>query len=192
MTATATSSAALDPLQWLDAHGDVLFAFARTRVGNPDTAEDLVQETLLAAWKAADSFAGQASERTWLVGILKNKVIDHLRKATRTQQVTVDIQTDEAWEDQFNHDEQWTDAPRQWDDPRRVLENQDLGAQMNDCLERLPENLRVVFSLREIDGLDTDEIVSTLNLSSANNLRVMLSRARDRMRQCIDKKWFQS
>ena len=113
MTATATSSAALDPLQWLDAHGDVLFAFARTRVGNPDTAEDLVQETLLAAWKAADSFAGQATERTWLVGILKNKVIDHLRKATRTQQVTVEIQTDEAWEEQFNTDEQWTDAPRE-------------------------------------------------------------------------------
>ena len=69
-----------NPLEWLENHGDVLYRMALVRVGKPDLAEDLVQETLLAAWQARDSFAGKSSESTWLVAILKRKIIDHFRR----------------------------------------------------------------------------------------------------------------
>lgn len=77
------SDAPLDPERWVAEHGDVLFQFALARARNATVAEDLVQETFLVAWKARQNFAGQAAEQSWLIGILKHKIVDHIRRASR-------------------------------------------------------------------------------------------------------------
>jgi len=73
------------PEQWLQLYGDILYRYGLARVRNAEVAEDLVQETLLAALKAKENYAGQSSEQTWLIGILKHKIIDSFRKASREQ-----------------------------------------------------------------------------------------------------------
>ena len=70
---------AATPDDWVEAHGDYLFNFAIGQLRDASVAEDLVQDTFLAAFKARDRFSGQSSERTWLVGILRHKICDHLR-----------------------------------------------------------------------------------------------------------------
>src|SRR5262245_12855230 len=81
-------AAKIDPRSWVDEHGDCLYRYALVRVRTPEVAEDLVQETLLAAVRSQDKFAGRSSERSWLVGILKNKVVDYYRKLGRETSFT--------------------------------------------------------------------------------------------------------
>lgn len=178
------------PEQWLDLHGDALFAYASLRVGDRSLAEDLVQDTLLAAIGASAGFRGEASERTWLVGILKNKIVDHIRKAGRERAFSAPDGADEAFDAQFDPTGHWARAPARWRAPDLEAENAELRAALATCVERLPDSLRAAFVLREIDGYEGKEVVDMLGISSANNLWVMLSRARERVRRCMDTSWF--
>ncbi len=182
---------AIDPVTWLEEHGDALYAYALLRVREPSTAEDLVQETLVAALNAIGSFKGQSSVRTWLTGIMKHKVIDHLRKSMREQplddQIENDQQNFDAW---FDETGKWAHRPGDWESPEQSLENTQFWDTMNNCIEKLPTRLRTLYILREFDGLDTDEILSTLNISSPNNLWTMLSRTRLQLRSCLEQNWF--
>ncbi len=182
-----------DPESWLEAHGDALYAYALLRVRNAATAEDLVQDTLLAALGAAGDFAGRSNVRTWLVGILKHKLVDHLRKSGREVSIASDGADDldaAAWMSKFDGSGHWIERPLDWGDPAALAENAALGAAMQACIERLPERARMLFVLREIDGLGTDELIEVLGISSANNLWVMLSRAREKLRTCLEQGWF--
>jgi len=182
-----------DPESWLERHGDALYAFALLRVRNAAIAEDLVQDTLLAALGAKGDFAGRSNVRTWLVGILKHKLVDHLRKRGREVGLAGDAgdELDEAaWAGRFDGSGHWLERPRDWGDPAALAENAALGAAMQACIERLPERARMLFVLREIDGLATDELLELLGISSANNLWVMLSRAREKLRACLEQGWF--
>jgi len=87
--ASATSPPRLsDPERWVEEHGDYLFKYALVRLRDATRAEDMVQETFLAALKGGDKFAGRSAEKSWLVGILKNKICDHYRKASRETSFT--------------------------------------------------------------------------------------------------------
>lgn len=178
------------PEQWLDEHGDALFAFAMLRVNHSATAEDLVQDTLLAALGAASDFAARSQVRTWLIGILKNKIIDHLRKSGREMNFDPEVSDAGDLAHQFDHTNHWAQAPADWGDPARLAENDGLRKAMSSCIEHLPEKLRMPFVLREIDGLETDEVIALLGISSANNLWVILSRGRERVRGCLERSWF--
>ncbi|MCB1749303.1 MAG: sigma-70 family RNA polymerase sigma factor [Gammaproteobacteria bacterium] len=182
-------AATADPEAWLDSHGDALYAFAMMRVRNAAVAEDLVQETLLAALGALAGFDGRSSERTWLIGILKHKLIDHLRRAGREQTADTTSDDEAVWNARFDHTGHWAEPPRDWGDPARIAENDGLRQALAGCIARLPERQRLLFVLREVDGLDTDELLDTLGISSANNLWVMLSRARAALRECIERTW---
>ena len=107
-SATATIAPAVDPTVWVDEHGDYLFRYAVLRLRDESLAEDAVQETLLAAFQATASYTGQATERTWLTGILKHKIIDHYRKNKNLSQIT-DEDTDLSGLDGF------FERPDQWD-----------------------------------------------------------------------------
>ena len=181
---------AADPQKWLDEHGDAMYAYALLRVRDRTAAEDLVQEALLAALQAVDGFKGQSSERTWLIGILKHKTLDHLRRVVREKPLDAGNVPDEDTEDYFDKTEHWNVSMSDWEQPERSLENEQFWSTFNDCLERLPERLRTVYALREIDGLATEEVLETLNISTTNNLWVMLSRARTHLRQCLEMNWF--
>jgi RNA polymerase sigma-70 factor, ECF subfamily len=178
------------PEQWLDEHGDALFAFALARINERSAAEDLVQETLLAGFEARDAFHGEASTRTWLISILKNKLIDRIRKLRREAPLDPHVVDDTEWQEKFDDTGHWVVAPSGWRDPSTVLENDALGAALMNCIACLPEHLRTLIVLRDVDGLEAQELIDILNISSANNLWVMLSRGREKLRVCMDKTWF--
>jgi RNA polymerase sigma-70 factor (ECF subfamily) len=178
-----------NPETWLDMHGDALYGYAVLRVREPALAEDLVQETLLAALSARERYKGEASERTWLVGILKNKLLDHLRRAGREQTYDPTVEDDGHFEAQFDSTGHWLSPPRVWSDPAFGAENGELRSVLFDCIGRLPERQRQVLVLRELDGMETNEMLGVLAISTPGNLWVMLSRARERVRACIELRW---
>ncbi|MBA3246495.1 MAG: sigma-70 family RNA polymerase sigma factor [Pyrinomonadaceae bacterium] len=187
-----------DPGAWVDRHGDALFRYALFRLRDAALAEDIVQETLLAALQSHHTFAGRGSERTWLVGILKHKIIDHFRRACRER---AQDQFDEAaleHEELFQQSGEWIDhwdfarGPIEWHaTPAALLEQNEFWGVFQNCLAGLPERIAATFTLREIDGLSSEEICEALNIK-ANNLWVMLHRARMHLRQCIEAKWFRA
>ena len=185
-----------DPERWVEEHGDYLFGYALGRLRDPVRAEDAVQETFLAALKGGQSFAGRSAEKSWLTGILKNKIFDHYRKAGRETSFTdLDFYADEE-SDRFVADGLgkggWIHelGPLEWSaDPGTSLDNELFWKIFRDCAGRLPKNVAAVFTLREVDGVDSKEICATLNISESN-LWVMLHRARMALRRCLETNWF--
>jgi len=176
-----------DPARWLDLHGDALYAYALARTRNSATAEDLVQDTLVVAFAGREAFKGEAAERTWLIGILKHKVIDCLRRQGR--EVALVEEADESGDIEttlFDERGHWQVDVREWSQPERMLEREEFWDALRDCLAALPERLGRLFMLRELDGMETDELLQVLGISSANNLWVMLSRARLRLSACLE------
>lgn len=179
-----------DPDTWLDQYGNTLYRHALLRLNNSTLAEELVQETLLAALQARSGFAGKSSEKTWLVGILKHKIIDHLRRAAREQTVDCNSELEALLSESFDEHGRWKIDVSAWSDPDKALESEQLRKVLEKCLSGLPERLSHLFILREIDGLNSSEICKVLNISTTNNLWVMLSRMRMQLRQCLDTHWF--
>jgi len=178
----------VDPAIWVDRHGDALFRYAMARLGNRHIAEDLVQEAFLAALRS-DNFAGQSNERTWLIGILKHKIVDHLRRRDRERPVSA-LQAGERSEDLFDEKGWWRVQPATWPvDSEDSLESKEFWEAFRHCLERLPQRLSTVFSLREMDELSTTELCKLLEVSPGN-LGVLLYRARMGLRRCLEINWF--
>lgn len=174
-----------DPAVWLEQYGDYLFRHAFFRLRDRTAAEDVVQETLLAAVAARDRFAGQANEKTWLVGILKHKIIDYFRRSKNTMSFETEVDLDI-----FDSDGEWRSEfrPAVWSDPAALLETKDFQRVISDCLTQLPEHLRRAFILREIDGLSSEEICNLLSVTPTN-LSVMLHRARVTLQSLVEKCW---
>jgi RNA polymerase sigma-70 factor (ECF subfamily) len=185
-----------DPGRWLDDYGDLLFGFAMARVRNHHVAEDLVQETLVAACKARDRFEGRSTERSWLVGILKNKLVDYFRKRGREQSFTdLDFLKDEM-RDRFDEDLHWLvekgEGPTDWSAKASdAVEQKEFWEAFHLCAGKLPPRIAQAFLMREVDGVGSDEICSTLSLTKAN-FWVMLHRARMALRQCLEEHWIKA
>ncbi len=191
MTSTEGRAATIsDPTTWVAQHGDALFRYALMKMRDPSQAEDMVQETFLAALKARHNFSGQSSEKTWLIGILKHKIIDHFRKHKR-EQSSDDIETlSEQLDQQFSPRGHWEITLTHWQDPDQAHENEAFWKVFSACIAHLPDRLADLFILREIKGLSSEEICKLLDISTTNNMWVMLSRARMRLRNCLDSRWF--
>jgi RNA polymerase sigma-70 factor (ECF subfamily) len=154
-------------------------------------AEDLVQETLTAALTARERYSGAASERTWLIGILKNKLIDHLRRAGRETLLDPHDEVDDTIETMFQNDpgRHWQSEPSPWANPSGALEQQQFWRAFADCLDTVPARQAQAFTLTEIEGLSSDEVCKVLGVA-ATNLWVLLYRARMRLRTCLEQRWF--
>ncbi|MFG0283476.1 MAG: sigma-70 family RNA polymerase sigma factor [Phycisphaerales bacterium JB039] len=177
----------LDPDRWVPDHGEALLRFAQVRLRDHDAACEAVQETLAAALGARDSFAGQASERTWLIAILKRKVVDEIRRRARTGPTSEDARQIEG--DLFERGF-WRRRPADWPaDPGASMQQQEFWDALEACLAALPERTGQAFVLRELDGLDTAEICEILALTPTN-LSTLLHRARLRLRECLSQRWF--
>ena len=173
---------------WVDTYGDTLFRYVRLRVRDDATAEELVQETFLAALQGLKNFSGQSSFGTWLVGILKHKLIDHLRRQGREKSAEMD--DDSAVNGMFNSFEHWTSmaTPHAWrSSPEELAQQADTQRALRLCMEALPGRYREVFVMRVMDGVGTDEMCKILQLNR-NNLYMMLHRARLRLRACLESK----
>jgi RNA polymerase sigma-70 factor (ECF subfamily) len=189
MTADPTNTAS-DPERWLDEHGDHLYRYALSRTSRPEVAEDLVQETLLAALKARDSFVGGSTERTWLIAIMKRKMIDWVRRSQRLQFVA-DLESSDPWMDsRYDRTNHLSPPPGDWGgNPAMVLERKEFWLALEKCQENLPERLRLIFRLRVLDEVPANDLCASLEITPAN-LWTLLHRARLRLWSCLDRHGF--
>jgi len=184
-----------NPTQWLDLHGDALYRFARARVARREAAEDLVQETLLAALQSIDRFQGNSLPRTWLLAILRRKIADlYRRDPTAASELRTRADGKESKRPSsspsFAADGHWLEPPSTWKTPPDLLEDDEFWIVFNDCVAHLPRHLAQAFLLREVEGIEVERLRTLLNIR-AENLRVRLHRARLLLRACLEKNWFQ-
>ncbi len=178
-----------NPEHWLANHGDYLYRYAMSRLRNEELSADMVQEALLAAWKGWKNFAGKSSVRTWLVGILKHKIIDHIRKEIRDRKLADAVESDptSAW---FDADGKWLEAPRAWkENPEELCESEQFQKTLQGCISKLPEKQQIIFQMRELIGEDTDTICKEADITSTH-LHVLIHRARLALRTCLEHHWF--
>lgn len=174
----------------LSALRPTLLRFATLQLRDAAAAEDAVQETLLAALEGRASFAGRSGVQTWVVAILKNKIIDRLRRGTREISLAEAVgDADADFDDLFDETGHWREAPADWGDPAASFQQERFFEVLEVCMQALPENLARVFTMREVLGLETEEICKELRLSSSN-FWVILHRARMRLRECLQLRWF--
>jgi RNA polymerase sigma-70 factor, ECF subfamily len=186
---TPNPASATPAERWLADHGDALYRFALQRLRNPETAEDLVQETLLAALAAKAGFAGRSAERTWLIGILKHKLVDQIRKSLR-QGPLPELQAEDDL-GLFDNRGRWKVRVSRWNcDPHEALENAEFRAVLVSCLSKLPPRIAQVFWLHEAESVSSKELCKELEISPTN-VWTMLHRARLRLQRCLSLNWFE-
>ena len=179
----------LHPDTWVDLYADYLYNYTIARVSDAEIAKDLVQETFLAGLKSAKNYKGDAAERTWLIAILKRKVIDHYRK--------INSKKGKA-EVRMNYSSQ-TDAEGDWleeqvADPfstleNNAIENEELGLAIQECISKLPKKQSLVFNMKTIQGMSTEDICKELGINPSN-LWVMIHRSRTALMGCLNQNWF--
>jgi RNA polymerase sigma-70 factor, ECF subfamily len=176
----------------LETHRGYLLRVARLQLRDEAAAEDVVQETLLAALSGS-GFSGKSSLKTWLTGILKHKIVDAIRRKQREPVIasTFDDETDIDDLDALFRGpySSWDNPPAEWGDPEQSLNRSQFFDMVDFCLEKLPPNTARVFMMREVMELESDEICKELAIT-ANNLWVILYRARMSLRECLEQNWF--
>ncbi|MGB5417351.1 sigma-70 family RNA polymerase sigma factor [Algibacter sp.] len=178
----------IDPNKWIDLYSDYLFNYTISRVSDREKAQDLVQDTFLAGLKSMKNFKGEASERTWLISILKRKIIDHYRKINSIKgkaEVRINYKDSESEGDWL--EERVADPFDK--NAEDTLENNELGEAIYNCLEKLPAKQAEVFKMKTILGHETEAICNELNITPSN-LWVIIHRARTAMADCLKENWF--
>lgn len=171
------------PEVWVDRYGDYLYRFAYVRLGNREVAEDVVQETLMAAIQSWRNFEGRSTVRTWLVSILKRKIIDNIRKVSSRRLASVTAE--EALEG-FNGLGLWNVILKDWArKPDELLEQQRFMDALRECVAGLPERSRSVLTMATVDGMEGSEICEIMKISK-ENLWVLIHRARMALRKCVE------
>jgi RNA polymerase sigma-70 factor (TIGR02943 family) len=166
-----------------------LMRFARAQLRNDAWAEDAVSETVLAALAKPQAFAGQSQLKTWLVGILKHKLIDQIRRHSREVSTTTAEDGEDVDALLFNEGGMWREAPAEWGDPQATLGQRQFFEVLEVCVEQLPGVQGRIFMMREWLELDTAEICKELGVT-ATNAWVLLHRARLRLQMCLQERWF--
>jgi len=180
-----------NPETWVDLYADSLFRYALLRVADKAIAEELVQETFVAALSTlADSrFRGESSGKTWLTGILKHKILDHFRQKYRHQAKPLEVIREDEIEDSFDARGNWRVKPGQWGvNPEKHYEQQELTRIIMECIAVLGERQADAFRLRELDGEEAEDICKVLKIS-VTNYWVLMHRARLSMRRCMELHW---
>lgn len=179
----------LQPDTWVDAYADYLFNYAIARINDAEVAKDLVQETFLAGLKSAKNYKGDAAERTWLIAILKRKVIDYYRKSNSKKgkaEVRVNYSAHSDAEGDWL-EEQVSDPFSNYE--HSDIENEELGMAIQSCIGKLPKKQAQVFTMKTIQGISTEDICNELNINPSN-LWVMIHRARTALMGCLNQSWF--
>jgi RNA polymerase sigma-70 factor (ECF subfamily) len=180
------------PLE-LEGHRPYLVRFALLQLRAQSAAEDAVQETLLAAIQGAERFGGHSTVRTWLIGILKHKIVDQIRKATRERplQISAEESDTESLDALFLDDGHFLEPPGEWNSPEKALEQRRFFEALERCIDALPSNTAKAFTMREVMGIETEDICKELGISSSN-CWVLIYRARMALRACLERTWFQA
>lgn len=177
-----------DSSQWVDLYGDYLYSYAVSRVYSKEISKDLVQETFLSALKAFSTFQNKSTVKTWLVSILKNKIIDYYRKKARNVE-------DQSMDSPFMSE---GDFPMHWNESRaphsqhpatdQHIQTEEFMQILQVCLELLPPKAAAVFGMKVMEEMESDEVCKEMGIG-ASNLWVILHRARLQMRECLENNW---
>ena len=189
MSSPSPITHALDPAKWIDNYSDYLFRYTIIRINDHEISKDLVQETFFSGLKSAKNFEGKATERTWLISILKRKIIDHYRKKNSKKgqaEVRMNFYNDGENEGDWIEER----VPQSWDsEVEKKIENKELQHQIDLCVDKLPKKYAMVFRMKTIQEVDTEVICKELGISSSN-LWVIIHRARMQLRKCLEDNWF--
>ena len=172
-----------------------MIKFATLQLRDDALAEDVVQDALMGAMANAKGFSGRSALKTWVFAILRNKIIDQIRVKGRTTNVCAlssdEASLDEAFESLFKSNAHWTpqSRPKNWGDPEESLRQQRFWDVFDACLKPLPENTARVFMMREFLEFETAEVCLELAITTSN-CNVILHRARNGLRRCLESKWF--
>lgn len=178
----------INPQKWVDRYADYLFNYTIVRVNDREMANDLVSETFLAGLNSMKNFKGEASERTWLISILKRKIIDHYRRNNSQKgQAEVKMQFRDSDNEGDWLEERVADLSRMTAEDE--MENHELGLAILDCVDQLNEKQATIFKMKTIDGVDTETICNEFEISPSN-LWVIIHRARTSLAKCLEKNWF--
>ncbi len=180
----------IDPEKWVDEYGDYLYKYAMMRLGDPVTASDVVQETFLAGIKGLDRYDGRVDAKYWLRGILRNKVVDHIRKSSREAPLKQDEGGEELMDSlMFKITGVPGTNPDPWAfNPYKAFENSEFWEVLEGCLAKLGGTMRRAFSLKMLEDMPTEEICETLNLTR-NSFWVTMHRARQQLKSCLERNW---
>jgi RNA polymerase sigma-70 factor (TIGR02943 family) len=192
--ASAKTHKLSEPSEWVSLHADGLFRFAMLRVRDQEAAEELVQEAMVAGLEARGRFDGRCSERTWLVSILKFKIIDHVRKRARDRGYSDNLGPDPVVDGMFDGFLHWKKEPAKWPAKKddafgSEAERAEFREVFSGCFRGLPERVGQAFWMKVLDESDTGEVCKVLEVTPTN-LWVLLHRARMRLRACLEENWF--
>ena len=186
----APENSVVSPEHWVEQYGDYLFRYAYSRLRDSNSAEEVVQETFLAGVRYLEQYSGRGSQRGWLLGILKRKIIDFVRRRAKHDRMA-------SYEDESDPSLQLFDAKGNWrpgafpglPSPDANLDSLELWQVVRECLSGLPQGQADVFTLSVMDEMDSDQICRELEISPSN-LWVRLHRARLGLAKCVGAKWF--
>ena len=180
---------ALDPEEWVDAYGDLFFSYAKSRLRDAGAAEELVQETFLAGIRSLNQYSGRGKQQAWLMGILRRKIVDHIRWRSKRRHHNLG-DDDDPTAVLFDENGRWRDGVLPEITPDQEIETGELWEVVRDCLQYLPQGQADVFVLSAMEGMKTEEICKELDISTTN-LWVRLHRARLVLAKCVGSKWFE-
>lgn len=171
----------------------MLMRLARMYVPTDALAEDVVQETWVAVVRGLERFEGRSSFKTWLFRILVNRAKTRgVREHRSIPFASVGSAAPDEDEgptvdpSRFTSEGAWTSAPADWrDDPELSLESEEALRIVREAIDELPERQKIVITLRDLEGLSSDEVRNVLDLSETNQ-RVLLHRARTKVRQALE------
>lgn len=175
-----------------------MLRFAQLQLRDSGAAEDMVQEALVAAMTNAMSFGGRAALKTWIFAILRNKIVDHIRRSSHeicgSDFVGLPGADDDGddFDALFDKHGFWNpqDRPATWSNPDASFEQKEFWAVFDACLNNLPDRIARVYMMREFLEFETEEICRQLGISTGN-CWVILHRARMGLRECLENRWFQ-
>ena len=179
----------VDPLIWVEKYRDSLFNFALSRLRDTELAEESIQETFLAALQARKDFKGLASEKTWLISILKRKICDHFRRINRDRQFSLNYPLECLSYDVLDRKKLPSASSNIWlFNPSMVYEQKEFLVIVMNALSKLPDRLALVFILREVIDMNSQDVCEFMDISICN-FYVMIHRARKRLRYFLQLKW---
>lgn len=178
--------------QWVDSYGDQMYRYTLFRVKNPEEAEEIVQTAFLAALQSRHSFSGQSPEKHWLFGILRHKILDYFQALKKSQNFNLLPEDDhDPYERAYDASGNRIKPESSWEiNPESATETKQLAEALAKCMDGLSARFRRVFVLKEVDGMESEEICKQFDLQP-NNLWVILHRARNQLKKCLEINWFE-
>lgn len=178
---------------WVNQYSDALYSWALYKTSSKETAEDLVQETFLAAFNKIDSFEGKSQPKTWLFSILNNKIIDHYRVSARTTKQNFSMSEHSGYEVSdglFTETDHWknNDINPIWEQDEELLDNPEFNNVLQDCLEALPQKWKTAVTSKYLTDKKADEICQELEITVSNYWQIV-HRAKLVMKNCLEVKW---